>query len=57
MAPDSTSVIGRPPGPSRSTIAGILPFGLILRNSRLALLALAEIDRDEFVAEPELPRA
>ncbi len=29
MAPDSKMLIGAPPGPSVSTIAGILLFGLI----------------------------
>ena len=33
MAPDSKTLTGSPPGPSGSTIAGILPFGLIFRNS------------------------
>mgnify|MGYP005751679981 CR=1 FL=1 len=32
MAPDSNSDIGLPSGPSESTIAGILLFGLIFRN-------------------------
>src|SRR5712671_2168617 len=31
MAPDSKMLIGLPPGPSLSMIAGILLFGLILR--------------------------
>jgi len=35
IAPDSNSEIGCPSGPSRSTIAGILLFGLIARNSGL----------------------
>src|SRR2546423_13901303 len=33
MAPDSKMLIGLPPGPSLSMIAGILLFGLILRNA------------------------
>ncbi len=33
MAPDSMIVIGWPPGPSWSTIAGIFWFGLIFVNS------------------------
>src|SRR4051795_5342703 len=32
MAPDSNTLTGLPPGPSGSTIAGILLLGLILRN-------------------------
>jgi hypothetical protein len=32
MAPDSNTEIGRPPGPSGSTIAGIRLFGEIARN-------------------------
>jgi hypothetical protein len=35
MAPDSNSDIGLPPGPSRSTMAGILLLGLIFRKSGL----------------------
>jgi hypothetical protein len=35
MAPDSKIEMGLPPGPSGSTIAGILLFGLIFRNSDL----------------------
>src|ERR1700704_4296124 len=35
MAPDSKTEIGFPSGPLRSTIAGVLLFGLILRNSGL----------------------
>jgi hypothetical protein len=35
MAPDSKTWMGLPPGPSVSTIAGILLFGLIFRNSEL----------------------
>jgi hypothetical protein len=33
MAPDSNSEIGWPSGPSGSTMAGILLFGLMARNS------------------------
>ncbi len=33
MAPDSASAYDEPPGPSGSTIAGILLFGLMRRNS------------------------
>jgi hypothetical protein len=33
MAPDSNSAKRLPPGPSGSTIAGILLLGLIARNS------------------------
>src|SRR5215208_5523950 len=33
MAPDSESDMGSPSGPSGSTMAGILLFGLISRNS------------------------
>src|SRR6516225_5431336 len=33
MAPDSNTLIGAPPGPSGSTIAGMRLFGLIFRNS------------------------
>jgi hypothetical protein len=33
MAPDSNSAMGAPSGPSGSTIAGILLFGLIFRNA------------------------
>ncbi len=35
MAPDSNIAIGLPSGPSSSTIAGILLFGLIARKSGL----------------------
>ena len=35
MAPDSKTLTGSPPGPSESTIAGILLFGLMARNSGL----------------------
>src|SRR5580704_12806819 len=35
MAPDSNTLIGLPPGPSGSTIAGMRLFGLIFRNSGL----------------------
>ena len=35
IAPDSNIEIGRPSGPSLSTMAGILLFGLIFRNSGL----------------------
>jgi hypothetical protein len=35
MAPDSISEMGWPSGPSESTMAGILLFGLMARNSGL----------------------
>src|SRR5580658_2405704 len=35
IAPDSKMLIGVPPGPSGSTIAGMRLFGLIFRNSGL----------------------
>ena len=33
IAPDSNTLMGAPPGPSSSTIAGTLLFGLMLRKS------------------------
>jgi hypothetical protein len=33
MAPDSKTLIGAPPGPSGSTIAGMRLFGLIFKNA------------------------
>src|SRR6476646_10589056 len=40
IAPDSIIEIGLPPGPSGSTIDGILPFGLIFRYSGVNCSAL-----------------
>ena len=41
MAPDSKTEIGLPPGPSRSTIAGMRLLGEIARNSGLNCSPLA----------------
>ena len=55
MAPDSKIWMGLPSGPSLSTIAGILLFGLIFKELGVELIALlANIDWDYAVGERKL---
>jgi hypothetical protein len=55
MAPDSNTEIGLPPSAgSWSTMAGMRLFGATARKLRLELLALADIDRNDFVFQPGL---
>ena len=48
---ESNTIAGLPPGPSMSTMAGTLPFGLIAELGRM-LLALAGVHRLQFIWEP-----
>src|SRR5438270_13588511 len=54
MAPDSTMLIGLPPGPSLSMIAGILLFGADLEERLAELLAFRDVDRLHSVGEVHL---
>ena len=54
MAPDSKTLIDSPSGPSGSTIAGILLFGLIARKSGVNWSAGPDVDGMDIVGEPDL---
>ena len=54
MAPDSNTLIGRPPGPSGSTMAGILLFGLIFKNAGSNCSPLRDVDHVHPVGQAHL---
>ena len=51
---ESKTRASRPPGPSVSTMAGTLPFGLIGSEGGRVLFALAGVDGDHLVGKSRL---